>query len=111
MKRSGDKYKKTMLVKVSRSWLRELLSKCTTDEVVIPVKADVYDVINAWEVGDPGCQQGVKKLLMPGSRHQKSKAQDLKESIDAVQRDVDYEELKEAFAKQEEEMNKDGERL
>jgi len=96
--RSGDKYQKEVLKRVSLHELQKLINDNEDqDEIIVPLSIDVYDVINAWQVKEPGCQQGIKKLLMPGNRHQKSKAQDLREAIDAIQRDLDYEEIKDKF--------------
>ena len=106
MDRSGDKYKKEVLKKVSLVELQNLIdSNPDSDWVVVSLLIDVYDVINAWEVDEPGCQQGIKKLLMPGTRHQKSKSQDLREAIDAIQRDLDYEEIKDRYYLQKEIRN------
>jgi hypothetical protein len=100
--KSGDKYKKTILKKIKILQLQQLIDrmKFSSDEVIIPVEVDVYDLINAYDVKDPGCQQALKKILMPGERHQKPRSQDLKESIDAIQRDVDFSELKEQYETQ-----------
>jgi len=47
-------------------------------------QVDVYDVLRAFEVTDPGLQHAIKKLLMPGMRGDKNFTEDLVESIDAI---------------------------
>lgn len=47
---------------------------------------DVYSVLDAFDVTDPGIQHAVKKLLCAGIRGKASRAQDIKEAIDALSR-------------------------
>ena len=56
------------------------------------VEVDVYDVLNAWEVGCPATQHAIKKLLMPGQRGSKDVLQDLKEAEQAIKRAIELEE-------------------
>lgn len=57
--------------------------------IVKGVKMDVYDVLSAWGVTDPAIQHAIKKLLQPGARGHKSKAQDLQEALQSIQRAID----------------------
>lgn len=45
---------------------------------------DIYRVLDAFEVKNPGIQHAVKKLLCAGLRNKGSLEQDLKESQDAI---------------------------
>ncbi len=47
---------------------------------------DVYDVLRAFEVHDPAVAHAVKKLLCPGSRGVKGRAQDINEAVEALGR-------------------------
>ena len=38
------------------------------ESIVGSAKADVYSVLAAWDVRNPGVQHAIKKLLMPGNR-------------------------------------------
>ena len=51
--------------------------------------ADVYSVLEAFDVTCPALQHAVKKLLMPGQRGAKSEVQDLKEALASVSRAID----------------------
>lgn len=55
------------------------------------VDIDVYDVLQAWGVTCPATQHAIKKLLAPGQRGQKDKAQDLREALASVQRAIEME--------------------
>ena len=55
------------------------------------VNIDVYDVLNAWNVTCPATAHAIKKLLMPGQRGHKSKANDLEEAHKAIQRAIELE--------------------
>lgn len=55
------------------------------------VEVDVYDVLKAWNVTCPAIQHAIKKLLMPGQRGHKSKANDLEEAHSAIQRAIELE--------------------
>lgn len=55
------------------------------------VDIDIYDVLKAWEVTCPATQHAIKKLLMPGQRGHKSKANDLEEAHNAIQRAIELE--------------------
>ncbi len=50
---------------------------------------DVYAIIDAFNVTSPGIQHAIKKLLAPGNRGHKSRAQDIKEAIDALSRQLE----------------------
>ena len=98
---SGDKYIKTILKEFNVEYLKTIIeNKSNDDTVIIPIKADVYDVINAWDIDDAGRQHAIKKIMMPGQRHSKSKSQDISEAIDALRRDLRIEELKNKFNEQ-----------
>lgn len=47
---------------------------------------DVYDVLAAFKVTNPGLQHAIKKLLMPGARGEKDFETDCLEAIQAIQR-------------------------
>lgn len=55
------------------------------------VEIDVYDVLNAYQVTNPAIQHAVKKLLMPGARGHKTRAQDLGEALASIDRAIDLE--------------------
>lgn len=50
---------------------------------------DVYDVLFLFKVSEPGLQHAIKKLLCSGKRGHKSKLTDLKESIQAINRQIE----------------------
>ena len=47
---------------------------------------DVYSVLNAFKVDNSAVAHAIKKLLVSGKRGHKTIAQDLKESIQAIER-------------------------
>lgn len=47
---------------------------------------DVYDVLDAYDVTCPAIQHAIKKLLCPGSRGSKGRAQDIQEALSSVVR-------------------------
>lgn len=49
---------------------------------------DVYCVLRAFEIKEPGLQHAIKKLLYAGIRGRGSILQDLKEAIDAIQAEI-----------------------
>ncbi len=51
-----------------------------------PITVDVYCVLKAFNVTNPGLQHAIKKLLCGGLRGKASFLQDLSESIDAIER-------------------------
>ena len=53
---------------------------------------DVYDVLTAWNVTNPAIQHAIKKLLQPGQRGHKTKAEDLQEALVSLQRAIQIEE-------------------
>lgn len=59
---SGNKYKR-------------LIKPCVTTEQ--PVHVDVYSVIDAYQVTNPGIQHAIKKLLCSGLRNKGDMIQDL----------------------------------
>jgi len=103
---TGDKYQKCLLRKIKVADLLKLIDD-STDEIIVKVNFDVYDVLVAWEVKLPGSQHAIKKLLMPGERHQKTQLQDLKESIDAINRDIEIVEIGNQYTYQQENTNED----
>jgi len=52
---------------------------------------DVYDVLTAFNVTNPATQHAIKRLLMPGERGHKTKAQDLQEALDSIKRAIELE--------------------
>lgn len=50
---------------------------------------DVYDVLVAFNVTCPAVAHAVKKLLMPGKRHAKTKVEDLTEAKDSIVRAIE----------------------
>ena len=57
-------------------------------------KVDVYCVIRAFEIKEPGIQHAIKKLLCAGEREKGSYFQDLQEAIDAITASINYEQQK-----------------
>lgn len=55
------------------------------------VTLDVYDVLMAWGVTNPGVQHAIKKLLQPGQRGDKGLVQDLTEAGQSVARAIELE--------------------
>lgn len=55
------------------------------------VTLDVYDVLMAWGVTNPGVQHAIKKLLQPGARGAKSVVQDLTEAGQSIARAIEME--------------------
>lgn len=55
----------------------------------VPIEVDVYAVIHAWKVTEPGRQQALKKILQTGERDKADKRQDLVEAIDAIRREIE----------------------
>lgn len=54
-------------------------------------EVDVYDVLDAYDVTCPAIGHAIKKLLMPGQRGNKSKLDDLREALLAVERAIQLE--------------------
>ena len=62
----------------------------TKDEIKAGVvEIDVYRVYLLFEVTSHPLAHAIKKLLMPGLRHGKSKEQDLSEAISSIQSEID----------------------
>lgn len=56
------------------------------------IRIDVYSVLTAFNVTNPGLQHAIKKLLCAGLRDKGSRLQDLTEARDALDRAIeDYE--------------------
>lgn len=53
------------------------------------VTVDVYRVLNAFNIHQPGLQHAIKKLLCAGIRGKGDQTQDLTEAIDAVKATID----------------------
>ena len=51
--------------------------------------SDVYDVLHAFGVQSHAVGHAVKKLLMPGQRGAKDYAQDLREAVQSIIRELD----------------------
>lgn len=52
------------------------------------VEVDVYRILRAWAIKEPGVQHAIKKLLR-GGRADKTEAQDIAEAIQALQRTLE----------------------
>lgn len=65
-------------------------------QVAPGVWIDVYDLLDAWDIRNPGVQHALKKLLQPGNRGDNNKdlIQDLKEAIWSIERGIQIEEKK-----------------
>lgn len=50
--------------------------------------ADVYRVLDAFKTDSPALDHAVKKILCPGTRHQKDREQDLKEAIKSIEAEL-----------------------
>ena len=61
---------------------------------LIDGQADVYAVLDAFDVTCPARQHAIKKLLCAGLRGKADVTQDLKEALDAVERAVQMNEVK-----------------
>ena len=57
-------------------------------------KADVYAVLDAFQVTCPARQHAIKKLICAGLRNKGTLLQDLNEARDAIQRAIQMEESK-----------------
>lgn len=57
-----------------------------------PIVVDIYSILDAYEVTNPGIQHAVKKLLCGGLRGKGDRLQDYREAIDAVSRAIEIEE-------------------
>lgn len=85
--------------------LNEVLNEMKDEIEIIPISkyhreiapdvwVDVYDVLDAFGVTNPGNQHAIKKQLMPGNRGVKDKIQDLKEARASLDRAIELEERK-----------------
>jgi len=52
---------------------------------------DVYDVLHAFRVTNPGDQHALKKLLKPGQRGYKDANQDRREAVVSIERAIELE--------------------
>lgn len=52
---------------------------------------DIYDVLQAWQVTNPAIQHAIKKLLQPGQRGHKTRAEDLQEALVSIERAMELE--------------------
>lgn len=55
----------------------------------IGIFVDIYSVLTAYEVTEPGLQHAVKKLLCSGIRGKGDRLQDLREARDALDRAIE----------------------
>lgn len=55
------------------------------------VYVDVYDVLHAFGVTNPGDQHAIKKMLMPGKRGHKDAIEDRREAIQSLERAIELE--------------------
>lgn len=49
---------------------------------------DVYRVLDAFKTDSPALDHAIKKILCPGTRHQKDRAQDLREAIASIEAEL-----------------------
>lgn len=49
---------------------------------------DVYRVLDAFKTDSPALDHAIKKILCPGTRHQKDREQDLKEAIKSIEAEL-----------------------
>jgi len=49
---------------------------------------DVYRVLDAFKTDSPALDHAVKKVLCPGTRHQKDREQDLREAIKSIEAEI-----------------------
>lgn len=49
---------------------------------------DVYRVLDAFKTDSPALDHAVKKILCPGTRHAKTREQDLKEAIKSIEAEL-----------------------
>jgi len=75
-----------MLAKVSHliSDKRHRITTSKYTKTIHGVSVDVYDVLQAWGVGNPALQHLIKKALQCGQRGHKDNAQDLQDIIDSA---------------------------
>lgn len=57
-------------------------------------EADIYDVLQAFNVTNPALQHLIKKALCMGLRGHKDRLQDVKEVLESAKRAVELEETK-----------------
>lgn len=50
------------------------------------VSVDIYDILHAFEITNPGDQHAIKKMLQPGKRGHKDARQDREEAIASLVR-------------------------
>lgn len=62
-------------------------------EVIPGVWIDVYQVLRAFDTGDPALDHAIKKLLVPGKRGEKTSIKDRKEAIISITRSIELDEL------------------
>ena len=70
------------------------INQVVTNKYQVYIKGtpcDVYDVINAYGVCNPGIQHAIKKLLMPGKRGYKDKIHDLLDAKKSIVRAINLE--------------------
>lgn len=53
------------------------------------IQVDVYEVLLAFNITDPGLQHALKKLLCCGIRNKGTEVQDMEEAIDAINRSIE----------------------
>lgn len=73
---------------------RRLIKTVATQSSTVKVTADVYDILEAWNVSCPATQHAIKKLLQPGARGHKDTLQDLREAIASIERAIELEEAR-----------------
>lgn len=66
------------------------------DRAGLPIKVDVYAVIEAFEITCPALQHALKKILACGVRGKGSKLDDIKGVFDAMWRALELQEQREA---------------
>ena len=64
--------------------IQQVITPSKYTKTIHGVSVDVYDVLQAWGVGNPALQHLIKKALQCGQRGHKDNAQDLQDIIDSA---------------------------
>ena len=74
---------------MTNKYLKKITAK--DDEGSYEFHVDIYDVLQAWQVTNPAIQHAIKKLLQPGQRGHKTRAEDLQEALVSIERAIELE--------------------
>jgi len=88
--RHGDHYDSTMTPEEQEDYGPKPRSKYHR-EIKPGVWVDVYSVLVAFNVTNPGDQHALKKLLKPGQRGYKDANQDRREAVVSIKRAIELE--------------------